>query len=916
MPAANNKGKGHSGGQSAPRRRTSGGTQRSSAARAEAAQPKAKTEVKNSGSNRRDIAGIVIIITAVILGIFIYGSSDGLLSFAAPLFKGLIGIAAYALPVLLAGFGVYLVATEKNTFRGRAVWFGFGAFCDALHIVHLFAMGDALSESYFKFISMSYTAGTKGSGGGALSAIILRGLTALLGRTGTLVLLIGLLVIMLLCVTNFSVKSIGKRIGSSHAEARRRREQRRTAIPDVDDDEDEFMPHSGKPLTAGDYEPSEQEKKPEEPEKKPAEQERKTAAHRAEHTERRTRSDDITTIEDAPAPRRRAAAYANEPADDLTLFPSSGSLSKRGRRRNRADDELRIGESFSPSDRYRFVDDTAKEHTFTEEPDISAAEAAVDTPPKQGDAQSQTPEEAAPVVDDGTEYAADDEPSAAIIEAQQTTPIVEGEPSELYEYRRPPLTLLKKPTVGVRAGSSLVDAKAKALIDTLASFGVNATMVSICEGPRIIRFEIQLAPGIRVGKVTVLKNDIGVALASSPVRIEAPIPGRTTIGIEIPSESPTPVLLREVFESDNFKNAKGSLVFALGKDITGNVITADLADMPHMLVAGTTGSGKSVCINCIILSLAYRLSPKEVRMILIDPKVVEFKVYAPLPHLFCPVVTDKNKAAGALRWAANEMDKRYKELGKYGYRKIDTYNATRENEDDRWPRIVIIIDELSDLMLVAPKDVEDSILRISQLGRASGIHIIVATQRPSVDVITGTIKSNLPAKIAFAVSRYVDSNVILDESGAETLLGHGDMIFAPGGAGKSKRIQGAFVDDSEVAAVMDFFAGSNQPAPEQDESIMRELDAITGAQGGNDPMEDEDLPAAVRVVIEKGKASASYLQRCMRIGYAKASRLMDIMEQKGYVGPQDGAKPREIYITPAMYAQIYGGEAPVTPNEE
>ncbi len=871
--------------------------QKSGASARTASSAKNKNTAQTSDtSNRRIITGISLIIASIILGLFIYAGTSGLLSFIVPFLKGLFGITAYAVPVLVLGIGVYLLITPKSKISSRRLFFTIAALFSVLHLIHTIAMSDYLNLNFFKFIGLSYTEGIKGVGSGAVCSVLTRAFSALIGKVGTIILFIGLIPIMLLCATSGMKFNVPE---PSHKQNRPTNEVKRTKMPRVDED-DEFMPHSGKILTAADYQPP-----------------KKTSSRKPGSSNLPVVSDDESDENDetdyAPVTqhKRKSNARNNEVKDDLTLYPASGKLDSKRSRRDSIRNDFKIGDSFTPSQRYTTIDIPKPDR----EDAAMSEEEGQTAPPIENFPVENSPLENYPIEEETVpEDIAPQTEEETDTEEQPTSSIVEGSASDLYEYSRPPLSLLKKPGAVVRSNGK-ADAKARTLIETLASFGVNATIVSICEGHRIIRFEIQLAAGIRVGKVTTLKKDIAVALASSPVRIEAPIPGRSTIGIEIPSDTPTPVLLREVFESDNFRNAKGSLVFALGKDITGNVITADLADMPHMLVAGTTGSGKSVCINSIILSLAYRLSPKEVRMILIDPKVVEFKVYAPLPHLFCPVVTDKNKAAGALRWVANEMDKRYAELGKYGYRKIDTYNATRENEEERWPRIVVVIDELSDLMLVAPKDVEDSILRISQLGRASGIHLIVATQRPSVDVITGTIKSNLPSKIAFAVSRYVDSNVILDESGAENLLGNGDMIFAPNGAGKSKRIQGAFVDDSEVAAVMNFFESCGQAAPEKDEGIIRALDAITSAHGANDPDEDEDLPAALRVVVEKGKASASYLQRVMRIGYAKASRLMDIMEQKGYVGPQDGAKPREIYITSAMYAQLYPDNAPIEQEE-
>ncbi len=1012
-------------------------------------------------SNVRDIVGVCMIIIAILLGVFIYGGTDGWIRWLAPLFRGLFGIAAYALPVLLAGCGVYLIVSDRKRLSASYIVSSVVLFASVLMIIHLSALKANLGLAYFKFIAFSYECGANGSGGGAIAALITRILTAILGLTGSIVLLVGIILITLLILTRASLKDFGakllKRTGEPrHSSNRRRFSRPRHASIDEDDLlEVGFIEHSGKPLTAGDYQPPEYlnafaemddgfvDKEMEEPDSSPIEDRispmelgrasakpKRVSASKRSRIPKKYSTDEATdgaaadsyctpddlTIRPAVSARRYAILHSDRgstAADDLTLFPREGDLNRR--RRHRSEDNIQIGESFSagrtPIHRYgsaRLKDmgeaDFLNDELYNGSENYKEAsgepmdnamgnasgeamgntvdnasgkpvkgESAFDTADSDGgysqelfvdmetgEVLDSIPNESIEADDtevSGSAYSSDTEASEENIHAEAvesgdtenqnihgTAPKTEesfiskseganakasvstakkdmgsskntiaGEvPPELREYRRPPLTLLKKPEQADRIANSNSSIKAKALMEALSSFGVNAKLVSICEGPRVVRFEIQLAQGIRVNKVTTLKDDLGVALAASPVRIEAPIPGKTTIGIEIPNGRPEKVLLREVLESDSFRNAKTPLVFALGKDITGNVITADLSEMPHMLVAGRTGTGKSVCINSIILSIAYRSSPKEVRMILIDPKVVEFKIYAPLPHLFCPVVTDMNRAAGALRWATKEMDKRYQEMGARHVRGIDRYNELQTNEDDRWPRLVIIIDELSDLMLVAPKDVEESILRISQLGRACGIHLIVATQRPSVDVITGTIKANLPTKIAFAVGSYTDSKVILDTGGAETLLGKGDMIFAPDGSAKPIRVQGSLVTDTEVENVMNFFAGSDQPIAVQDEEMIKELNAIPGVgEAHNDIQDEEELPDAVRTVIESGKASTSLLQRRLRVGYAKASRLMDIMEQKGYVGPADGAKPRTVLITPSVYREIFGDERPI-----
>ena len=414
-----------------------------------------------------------------------------------------------------------------------------------------------------------------------------------------------------------------------------------------------------------------------------------------------------------------------------------------------------------------------------------------------------------------------------------------------------------------------------------------------------------------MNRITSLSQDIALALAAPLVRIEAPIPGKAAIGIEIPNKNAAQVLLREVIESKEFQSERSPISFALGKDIAGRIVCANLEKMPHLLIAGATGSGKSVCINDILLSMVYKASPSDLRLVLIDPKVVEMRVYAPLPHLMLPVVTDPKKAAGALKWAVLQMEQRYQNMAKVNARDLARYNALVE-ESERLPKLVVVIDELADLMMVAAKDVEDSICRIAQLGRAAGVHLIVATQRPSTDIITGLIKANIPSRIAFAVSSGVDSRVILDTTGAEKLLGKGDMLFHANGAGKPVRVQCAFVSDEEVEDVMDFFAvqQSDDDAPKYAEISLEEVSsAVDIAMGqGNGKQEDELLDDAVKIVLESGQASISMIQRRLRVGYARAARLIDIMEQMKVVSGFDGSKPRKLLVGSfAEYQQLAGG---------
>ena len=512
---------------------------------------------------------------------------------------------------------------------------------------------------------------------------------------------------------------------------------------------------------------------------------------------------------------------------------------------------------------------------------------------------------------------ADAEPETmdAIDAAAEEAVDIPSSAAPVVEYQRPPFSLLNSPAADMPTGNESPQEKAKLLIETLATFNIPARIINISVGPVITRFELQPAQGIRVNRITSLSQDIALALAAPLVRIEAPIPGKAAIGIEIPNKNAAQVLLREVIESKEFSSERSPIAFALGKDIAGRIVCANLEKMPHLLIAGATGSGKSVCINDIILSMVYKASPSELRLVLIDPKVVEMRVYAPLPHLMLPVVTDPKKAAGALKWAVMEMEQRYQKMAKLNARDLARYNALVDDEGEKLPKLVVVIDELADLMMVAAKDVEDSICRIAQLGRAAGVHLIVATQRPSTDVITGLIKANIPSRVAFAVSSGVDSRVILDTTGAEKLLGKGDMLFHANGASKPIRAQGAFVSDEEVERVMDFFAQTSEKPPLEEEAFDRiTAVASAGPAQGNGKQEDELLPDAVKIVLDSGQASISMIQRRLRVGYARAARLIDIMEQQKIVSGFDGSKPRKLLIDHAEYERRFGSGSAAPAN--
>ncbi len=479
-------------------------------------------------------------------------------------------------------------------------------------------------------------------------------------------------------------------------------------------------------------------------------------------------------------------------------------------------------------------------------------------------------------------------------------PIINGEQLELNiksdegetEYTIPPTYLLKK---GSTKGRRTEGLQKDLLEETFASFGISAKVVNVFQGPVVTRYELQPAPGIKVSRITALADDLALALAAADVRIEAPVPGKPVVGIEVPNKETEPVLLRDVLESPEFVEHPSPVALALGKDIAGKPVVADLKKWLHVLVAGATGSGKSVCLNAMIVSILFRANPDEVKLLMIDPKRVELAVYDGVPHLISPVVTDPRKAAVALRWAVGEMERRYKLFAEVGVRNIDMYEElpleTDEGEQrERLPFIVIIVDELADLMMVAAAEVEDSICRLAQMARAAGMYLIIATQRPSVDVITGLIKANVPSRISFAVSSQVDSRTILDMGGAERLIGKGDMLYYPIGAQKPNRAQGAWVSDQEIESVVNFW--KRQGEPEYEEVTEQE------PQGLVDKAEDEDelLEDAIRLVVENGQASISMLQRRFRIGYSRAARLIDVMEVRGIVGSYQGSKPREVLV--------------------
>lgn len=503
--------------------------------------------------------------------------------------------------------------------------------------------------------------------------------------------------------------------------------------------------------------------------------------------------------------------------------------------------------------------------------------------------------------------------------AQVAMEIAQAETVQKPEYCFPPIDLLKPSGGNAADGTAEMRENSRRLNETLASFKIEAHIINVTRGPSVTRYEVELEKGVRLSKLTTAADDIALSLGATGVRIAA-VPGKiSVVGIEVPNRAVTTVSLREVIDSQEFSKAKSKSSFSVGKDIGGNCIVGNIARLPHMLIAGTTGSGKSVCMNSIIISLLYKASPDDVKLIMVDPKMVELGIYNGIPHLLIPVVTDPKKAAGSLQWAVSEMMRRYKAMSDAGVRDLESYNSIIESQEvdgSKLPQIVVIIDELADLMLVAAKEVEESICRIAQMGRAAGIHLIIATQRPSADVITGLMKANIPSRIAFAVASAMESRIILDTQGAEKLVGKGDMLYAPIGNGKPKRVQGCFVTDAEVEAVASYV--KNNYVTNYDQQVMEEIEKKTIQTGSkttvaepepnSDEMSgDEMLPAAVDVILETGQASVSMLQRRLKLGYARAARIVDEMEEKGIVGPFVGSKPRAILVTKEQWEAMRSG---------
>lgn len=781
--------------------------------RALAKKKKKKQTHKNKALH--EVLGIMIVSLGLFLGLSIYfptyAGTVGL--FLSEKSKGLFGLAAYIMPLIVIVAGIFtIIAYKKQINKAKlilsiiTVLLVFGL----LHVFFFKRISSLTSETadYLDFIKSSYQAGTDSMGAGAFAATYVYPIHFLFGLAGSYLFIISIILVNLLLLTNLSLKDIGSDI---YRQYKKKSSQKKKKSKD----EKVSMPRTSKKA------------------------EKKLYVDDIKDIKKEEKIQDIVPLKDS--------------------FTSSSKVIQ--------EDGIKIVDFNKP----------VESDTGIENKDI---EVDIDNKNLEKIEQVQAGESVEDI-------------KKQIESRQETLP-----------YMIPPISLLKEASHNINTGkqNKNVLKNARTLEDTLKSFGVDAKVVQVSRGPIITRYELQPAPGVKVSRIVNLSDDIALGLAAQSVRIEAPIPGKAAIGIEVPNQDIAPVYLREVLDTYSFKNKKSKLTIALGKDIAGKNIIADLAQMPHLLIAGATGSGKSVCINSIIISLLYKATPDEVKLIMIDPKVVELSVYNGIPHLLIPVVTEPKKAAGALNWAVQEMISRYKMFADKGVRDFDRYNEQLGDDEDPIPQIVIIIDELSDLMMVAPNDVEDAIWRLAQMARAAGIHLVIATQRPSVDVITGVIKANITSRIAFAVSSQTDSRTILDMGGAEKLLGKGDMLFSPAGSNKPFRVQGAFISEKEVEAVVKCIKNQNE-GPVYNMEVLEET--AVDSDGKINEEYDELLPDAIEIVIDAGQASISMLQRRLRVGYARAARLIDEMENRGLISGFDGSKPRNVLISRDEFEQLF-----------
>lgn len=814
------------------------------------------------GQQNTELRGEIIILAALAVCILLVLSNFGIGGIVgeavSSVFFGLFGFMAYLLPFILFALTAFLVSNKGNAHAyikiGAAVMLFLFITAILELIFNSYTPGASLL-SYYQAASEHRNAG--GLTGGCLISL----LCPLIGVIGTYVVLVILSVICLILITEKSLLApIGRQSRRAYEDAKKKHHE--TAV-----------------IRA-----------------KEREERQKTARLQQENNKKQgnRRSDHkvsgvsfATTLGEEPAGKGKRRGRRKSPdvyeliPDDIPENDSSRSSAADSLVINRAEPQENLAEEME--------DNSFKAEAVHPDEELRAGETTGDEKPVKRRSKAK----------ESAEVSVETENVAVAVEKEQT--------KEQTVYHTPPLSLLKHGKKNGGDSDSHLRATALKLEQTLQNFGVGVHVTNASCGPSVTRYELQPDQGVKVSKIVGLADDIKLNLAVADLRIEAPIPGKAAVGIEVPNKENTAVMLRDLLESKEFKTSTSPITFAVGKDIAGKVVVADIAKMPHLLVAGATGSGKSVCINTLIMSIIYKADPDSVKLILVDPKVVELSVYNGIPHLMIPVVTDPKKAAGALNWAVAEMEKRYKLFAEYNVRDLKGFNAkvekgeTGEEIKKKLPQIVIIIDELADLMMVAPGEVEGAICRLAQLARAAGLHLVVATQRPSVNVITGLIKANMPSRIAFSVTSGVDSRTIIDMNGAEKLLGKGDMLFYPSGYPKPVRVQGSFVSDKEVQNVVDYLISNNANTTYNDEleehmnTNMPSAGTAAAVEGGND--KDTYFVEAGKLIIDKEKASIGMLQRMFKIGFNRAARIMDQLAEAGVVGPEEGTKPRKVLMT-------------------
>ena len=877
---------------------------------------------------RREIGAFVCLFLGIFTVLCCFHVNAVVLNLMASLFKGTIGAGFYILPFsFLLGFLILLLHDGRPVALRVTCAFLLAATIGAL--AHVFSGGSELEWSWEMFGEL-WDGGISGAGGGILSGFLAELLSAVISRIGAAIVLLAALLLELITCLNMTIggilTAIRERPRAEYAEPQRehpdpaqvivnhvaqkqieRTERKRSRMSEFD------LPVDDPPMPVVEPEAGKKGKKnaPVRPDVFVENSRRKAAEEKAAETAEH--GPDILAERPKPVKdyKKQLEALRQE------------ELAKAEQRPEAAEAPQELPHQFPP---------LILENRSADGEEAEAAEAPEPVEEPLPEPVCMLPEKAAPVMPlpPITAPAPDEKPIKKEEVHQEAAKIaqeiVTGEQLMIYHY--PPVELLRSGDGSSVDGTEEMRQNADRLSDTLQSFGIEAHIINVTRGPSVTRYELELSRGIKLSKVTNLADDIALSLGASGVRIAA-IPDKiSVVGIEVPNRIVSVVLARDVIDSPEFRKSKSRISFAVGKDIGGNRIIGDIAKLPHMLIAGTTGSGKSVCMNSLIISLLYKAKPDEVKLIMVDPKMVELGVYNGVPHLLIPVVTDPKKAAGALQWAVTEMMRRYRMMADAGVRDLESYNKIAEatEEQEKMPQIIVVIDELADLMLVAAKEVEESICRVAQMGRAAGMHLVIATQRPSADVITGLMKANIPSRIAFAVASAMESRIILDTAGAEKLVGKGDMLYAPLGQGKPKRVQGCFITDAEVQSVVDYIKknDSAQYSAEIQEDIERR--AVQGGKGSpaaasaamDEPEADagdEMMPAAVEVLLETGQASVSMLQRRLKLGYARAARIMDELEEKGIVGPFEGSKPRQMLITREQWQAMKDG-TPLNPPVE